>query len=125
MGHHMWRLLKNLRSHDKRNSPNEDYWNILSQDRMALNLPNVFNKVICAMIDALRKACPSLSSYTLEISWTQMTMFMSPILLIKKLKLLHKIKVLLCMRTQLLMTSNPSLYNCHVTLCSISKSLVQ
>jgi hypothetical protein len=52
-GHHMWRLLKNLRSHDKRNSPNEDYWNILSQDRMALNLLNVFNKVICVMIDAL------------------------------------------------------------------------
>jgi hypothetical protein len=49
----MWRLLKNLRLHDKRSSPNEDGLNILSQDGMAFNLPKVFNKVICAMIDAL------------------------------------------------------------------------
>ncbi len=37
---------------------NEDYWNILPQDRVALNLWRLFNKMIYDMIDAFMHNMP-------------------------------------------------------------------
>jgi hypothetical protein len=71
---------------------------------------------------------PSSSHCTLKISWTQMTMFTTPILLVQKLKLLRGLKTFLCLRAQLLLMISIHFYIVamnHVTMCSMSKTFLQ
>ncbi len=76
---------------------NEEYKNIYLVNKVMLNLPKLFNKVIYEMIDAFMSTNLLLTLHIPEISWIEMTMCTPPILCVKNLKSLHKTKTPSCM----------------------------
>ncbi len=82
--------------------------------------------MIYEMIDAFMNNMPFLNHHIFEISWTQMITFTPSIMLVKKLELLHKIKALMWMKTQLLLfmilIQFCRVFLKHIIMCSMSRT---